>query len=596
MDNPYARTVGHIDELLVMIFSYLDDRSLSRVACVSKHWSDIALDCLWHEVSDIRRALTVLAPLSLKSERPTGTSVRPPNAYAFKRSLTPADWQRFQRYSKRVRRLRHDQRQARPSAEREKRHLPLHSKVFDELSASCPYPNSDIFPNLQSLTWFSCDPARQEYVLTFMHSRVKHLGLQLYRSDPPSSTTFLEQVCARCSGVTSLELRLNDPVRHIEVDVLVLLHGLHELQQVSLPIFTLTPRIFTELSRLKHLVTISVGHPAQAQPGNREDVAQYTPTLPQDGFSTLRDLAFSSQIPHATLLLKNTIFPTRLTQLHLKNVTTASPVELRDFFCVVRDRCTSLRDLSVDYIIAPDSPLPLPPPPPEDRLNIAVFRPLFSSRSLRIFEFRWDYALNLTDDDMEEFASNWRSLESLQLNPEPVPDPHGPKLSLHALIPFARYCTNLRYLALHIDAREPPEPSCLCDSNIPRFPRLDTLAVGLSVITKAEPVTLFLSQLLPLGCHINCGLRWPDAFDFALERALVPLDVRTELSAFWMRWTEVAKLLPIATKARLEEQARFATLERQMQALEVSRSEDRRRLTHLEQEVEDLRSRTGSSP
>ncbi|KAL7278361.1 hypothetical protein ACG7TL_008339 [Trametes sanguinea] len=594
MDNQFARTVGHIDELLVMIFSYLDDRALSRAACVCKHWSDIALDSLWNEVSDLRRALTVLAPLSLKPERSASSTARPPNAYAFRRPLTPDDWQRFKRYSVRVRRLRHDQRHVRAAAERAKRHLPLHSKVFDELSATCPYP--DIFPNLQSLTWYSCAPARQHLCVTFMHHRVRHLGLHLYRSDPQSTSGFLKDVCSRCSGVTSLELRLNEPMRYLENDVLVLLRGLRRLQQVSLPIFSLTPCILTELSNLKQLATISLGNPAQAQPGDRGDVADFLPKISEDGLLSLRSLAFSAPLSDATRLLNTTFFPSRLTRLHLKTVATVTSAVVRDFFCAVSERCTSLVDLSVDYIIAPDTPLTFPPPPDLDRPTIATFRPLFSARTIRIFEFRWDYALNLSDEDMDEFASGWRTLESLQLNPEPVPEPNGPRLSLRALVPFAKHCSNLRYLALHMDAREPPEMSASLVPGITRFKRLETLAVGLSAIVKAEPVTLFLSQLLPLGCPVSCGLRWPDAFDFALENALVPLEMRTELSTFWMRWTDVAKLLPIAIKARLEEKARFAVLEREMQALEVSHSEDRRRLSYLEREVEDLRSRTGMTP
>ncbi|CDO76231.1 hypothetical protein BN946_scf184644.g5 [Trametes cinnabarina] len=579
MDNTFAHAVAHIDELLVMIFSYLDDRALSRAARVSKHWSDIALDCLWHEVSDLRRALTVLAPLSLKPERSTSATARQPNAY---------------RYSLRVRRLRYDQRHVRAAAERAKRYLPLHSKVFDDLSATCPYP--EIFPNLQSLTWYSCAPARQHLPITFMHRRVKHLGLHLYRSDPQTSTTFLNDVCSRCSGVTSLELRLNEPMRFLENDVLVLLRGLCHLQQVSLPIFSLTPLILTELSRLKRLAAISLGNPAQAQPGDREDVSDFLPTISEDGLPSLRSLAFGAPLSDATRLLTTTFFPSRLTRIHLKPVATVTPAVLHDFFDAVSQRCTSLVDLSVDYIIAPDTPLTYPPSPTLDRPTIATFRPLFSARTIRTFEFRWSYTLNLTDEDMDEFASGWSALESLQLNPEPVPEPDGPRLSLRALIPFAKYCTNLRYLALHMDAREPPELSPRILSSITRFRRLETLAVGLSAIIKAEPVTLFLSQLLPLSCQVSCGLRWPDAFDFALEHALVPLEMRTELSTFWMRWTEVAKLLPIAIKARLEEKARFVALEREMQALEVSRSEDRRRLSYLEQEVEDLRSRTGMTP
>ena len=61
-DHSFANSLAHIDELLAMIFAYLDDRALARAACVSKHWSEIALNFLWFEVNDLKRVLTVLAP------------------------------------------------------------------------------------------------------------------------------------------------------------------------------------------------------------------------------------------------------------------------------------------------------------------------------------------------------------------------------------------------------------------------------------------------------------------------------------------------------------------------------------------------------
>ena len=384
---------------------------------------------------------------------------------------------------------------------------------------------------------------------------------------------------------------------NFEDDVLVLLQGLVHLQRVSVPIYGLTPRLLTALSRLKHVVTVNLIHPARAEPGNRADVANFSPAIGANAFPALRNLSFAAQVADGAQFLRDSLFPAQLTQLHFKSTVTATPHAIWTFFAAIRDSCTSLVELSVDYIIAPDSPLTSPPPPVQDRPSIVTFRPLFSARCLRIFELRWDYVLNLADGDMEEFASKWPSLESLQLNSEPVPEPHGPSLTLRALLPFARHCPNLRHLGLHVDARSVPSLNPFpYAQDVPRFRRLETLAVGLSAVQKTEPVTLFLSQLLPLGCTIRCGLRWPDAFDIAMEHALVPVSVRAEMSACWVRWNEVAKLLPIATKARLEEKARFEALERQMLALEVSRREDKQKLSWLEREVEDLRGRTGRTP
>ncbi len=91
MDHRATRSWAHIDELLAMIFSYLDDRALARAACVCKHWSEIALDCLWFEVNDLKRVLSVLAPLTLKPERVAVSTGRLPGAYVGVVSPFPLD-------------------------------------------------------------------------------------------------------------------------------------------------------------------------------------------------------------------------------------------------------------------------------------------------------------------------------------------------------------------------------------------------------------------------------------------------------------------------------------------------------------------------
>lgn len=52
-----------IPEILSLILSYLDDRSITRTATVNVQWAEIALDAVWRDVHDIRRLLSLLAPL-----------------------------------------------------------------------------------------------------------------------------------------------------------------------------------------------------------------------------------------------------------------------------------------------------------------------------------------------------------------------------------------------------------------------------------------------------------------------------------------------------------------------------------------------------
>ncbi|KAH9940137.1 uncharacterized protein BXZ73DRAFT_43041 [Epithele typhae] len=630
-------SLAHIDELVVMIFAYLEPRHLVSAAAVCRHWSDLALDNLWSEIRDLKRVVTVLAPLVLRKRR-SQSADKLPSTYVFKRPLTAADWHRFQRYSGRVRRLRHDQRYiASTRTTLPRQHIPLNAQVYDDLVATCPTP--EIFPNVQHIEWMPYSADRQLLVLPFLHRRIKHLSLYLYCSDRVPLPHFLRQTAERCSGLSSLELSFHQPVRSYENDVPNLLQGLQHLQHITVPVYCLTPRLFSNIAAFRHLERISLRDPSAVSTGDRLDVGHPLPVLPRDSFPALRSLSIAAQIPHATQFLHANHFPAQLTELDLKAVATVPPHTLHELFAAVRDRCPHLAQLSLDFIIEPSMPLSWPPPPATARPTPATFAPLLASRHLREFRFRWDYALNLADADADALARGWAALEVLELHPEPVPEDAPPRLTLLALVPFARHCPRLRHLALNLDARLPPprtagappprphtSPSSDSDDStpssssapvsrapsspssssssfpsssaaalddLPRFASLTSLAVGLSPIGPAPPVALLLSHVLPPGCAVRAGLRWPDAVDAGLERARVPPALRVAGAAGWRAWGDVATLLPVATAARMEERARAGALVRRLREMQVERREERRRLSWLEREVRGLRLSSG---
>lgn len=59
------RRVLEIPEILELVFSFLDDKSNANNAAVCRRWSQLALNILWRDVSDIRRAFSLLAPMKL---------------------------------------------------------------------------------------------------------------------------------------------------------------------------------------------------------------------------------------------------------------------------------------------------------------------------------------------------------------------------------------------------------------------------------------------------------------------------------------------------------------------------------------------------
>ncbi|TCD63646.1 hypothetical protein EIP91_005163 [Steccherinum ochraceum] len=510
-----------IPELLTLILSYLDDRSVAKSATVCLRWADIALDVVWRDVHDIRRLLSLLAPLT--TERQTGVLVSPGFNHRFKRNSS-LDWNKFDRYARRVRHLYHD----------ESKRRYFDDNVWNEILRGSP--RDFLLPNLQSLEWLAICPERQRWSILFIHEKVRRLSLQIHLSS--SCSAYIGMVLAKAVNLEELEIRSEEAARDIEPIVMPLL-GCQTLQHFTVPLYFLTSSIFGRLALCSNLRTISLSKQA----------------------SRTRRSAHVLHV-HAAHFLQSAFSPKNIAFLHVNVIAVDGPLVVRNFFSTVANSCKLLKELHLDFVISPDAPIIYPPPPLADRPTIDTFRPLYSCHRLTRFEFRWDYQMNLTQPDIEEFASSLPSLEALLLNCQPIPEHTAPTLTLEALVPFARHCPRLTELGLYLDARETPSP--LDPRPIPSFRHLRKLSVGASCITDVEPVALFLSQLCPLGCELISGVRWPDAYGIALDHLGILDNRRLQMTEWWVRWTDVAKVLPLATKARLEEKGRFVAVKQMM--------------------------------
>lgn len=493
----------------------------------------------------------------------------------FKRNLLSNDWRRFDRYARHIRRLTYDDCKRRY----------IDPSVWREIARS--RPRQDILPNLQSLVWLSTTAEKQHHSLLFMHSRVTRLSVNIHPS--PLTFPYIQSIIAELPRTVELELRSESPMRDIEQEVLALLRGLTSLRRILAPMYCYTSAVVHQLSHMRELSDIMFGKPVEQGTGERADVATFSPRLEDGAFPALQNFCFSAHLIDATELISGPFAPTHLTSLYVHILAVDDPYILQRFFTVISKRFHHLKELHVDFVISPDAPIVYPAPPIAARPTIQTFRPLFACKRLRLFEFRWDYQMNLTQPDIEEMASSWPLIEVLLLNCQPIPEPIRPGLTLRALIPFARHCPRLWQLGLYLDA-DPAHLSRLSGPITP-FKSLEVLSVGASSITAVEPVALFLSKLCPLSCRIISGVRWPDAYGIALDRIGIYDDRRIRLTEFWVRWNDVSKVLPLAIKARMDEKDRMAVLQREMDAMSLSRQKERERVDRLESELRDLRYR-----
>ncbi|KAI0350798.1 hypothetical protein OH77DRAFT_1488555 [Trametes cingulata] len=547
-----------IPEILELVFSFLEAKDHARCVCVCKIWSEVALDTLWRDVDDLRRLFSVLAPIE------PGEAPGLPDH--FQRPLEPSDWARFMRYARRVRSLS-------VTPETDGR---LHGAlVFDEIARTRTTFN--ILPRLSSLSWMSEEGERLRLSLMFMHENIKQFSVRLVPSEHYSFGVFFQEIALRLSKLTCIDLSFQFPVRDIEEDLCKLFESLVDLQKVVLPKFTITAKIVERLSRSPKLRVIQFEFLESQGAGDVSDVHNWFPTLHEDAFPSLNDLSASVHLPHMVRFLNGEFSPSHLTCLYVHLLYTVPPYQVQDFLEAVAQNCQQMTQLYLDFS-GDSSPLVFRTSlPDEDRITWNTLRPLLKLPKLIEFELHWDTPLALTHSDIEELALSLPTLELLILNSEPLPSLQPPPLTLRALIPFARHCPKMRELSLYINASSSDldEASRELYACLPptRFRSLRQLSFGLSRIADSEAVALFLSQLCPLGCTVTSGVSWPNGFDSmeaqTPEDSLVLADLWAQAGHWWARWSEVNQILPLLTKARMEERARRSELEREVEDLRV---------------------------
>lgn len=143
----------------------------------------------------------------------------------------------------------------------------------------------------------------------------------------------------------------------------------------------------------------------------------------------------------------------------------------------------------------------------EDMVGFPHLEPLLASDGhwqLRILEIVAIHPVTFSIADLERLAQALPRLEKLILNNYPTSDPRiRPAFPLLALLPLAKFCPRLTQLGICINATTdvvPPE-----EGLYEHFPALEFLGVGLSIIEAENmiPTSLFLSQILPLGCEVS---------------------------------------------------------------------------------------------
>ncbi|KAJ7637620.1 hypothetical protein DFH06DRAFT_1054123 [Mycena polygramma] len=545
--NSRSARVLDIPELLDMIFSFLDDPSNASNASVCKRWSDIALDKLWRELDDLHRLFGILKPLEKTGEKRDGP-------YAFITPPDADDWQRLERYTRRVRRLEFQGDLGRPR---------LCPTVFEDVARTRTSLN--ILPNVNTLVW----NAPLSLAAIFMHTNVKRFAISLpVFVAPDSPLPFFRDVVSRMPHLTSLDIRTNNPMHNMQDDMIYLLRSLLKLRKVIFPRFNVTTHVAETLQNLPDLGCIEFQYATEQGCGDPNDIEVFRPMLKMGAFPSLCDLSLTCSIEDFTSFMGQASAPTNLTAVYVDSKLMESPTAVHELLAALADTCQLLESLGILSLISTvDAPPALADVPSAERISFSTLQPLQKFPNLTIFEIIHQYPLDLKLEDLEQLARSWPSLQKLILNNEPVVSDTSP-LTLKALIPFAQHCPELQQLGLFINASTADLPSTY-QVQLPQsyqskpFAKLRQLSLGVSLLADEGPVALFLSQICPLHTYIECGITWDtpalgeehEFYEAIMERCV--------------KWAKVAELLPLLTKLRMEERERTRLLVAELQDLRM---------------------------
>jgi hypothetical protein len=395
----------------------------------------------------------------------------------------------------------------------------------------------------------------------FMNSNVKNFTIHIpdftaSLSSNPLVRPFFDDVAARMPGLTSLNLQTNIPMNALEPDVVGLLESLSNLNKLILPRFCFTTRIAECVSKLAKLGCIEFHYSEEQGTGDPNDIAVFSPELSEGAFSSLWDISLTTTFGDLQRFLTIPFSSSSITMLYVESSSFETPSAIHQLLTAVSENCQMLKLLTM---ISPRRAPAVDVGEEIDasqRVRMDTLKPLLACANLTSFEIIHQHPLLLKQEDVEILATRWPSLETLNLNSEPL-NLISPELTLEALLPFAQHCDRLSALSVFLDASTDLIPSS-SSLPFPVFSNLKKLSMGVSKLTGSVPPAIFLSQILPLRCVVESGVTWEESFEHDDPGLGEILAERADL------WSAVRFLVPTLVFVRLEERERMV---QQTQAL-----------------------------
>ncbi|KAG1759469.1 hypothetical protein EDD22DRAFT_955869 [Suillus occidentalis] len=450
------------DDIIYSVLKYLEGKDLKNVAMTCRMLSAPALNILWFKQTSLVSLITCLPqdawvivdrtihyPARLGEPDPEDEWHIVERTMNLTRAPTPSEWERFQIYASRVRRLIVPELDPIPWAKDVPKfpQINVNATVLRRLFEQ--FPAATLFPNLCSFDSRALRKSSSDLSLVrkFMSPRLEALNVHVSATVPPHEVEqFIGALAIEAHGLRQLSLSLDDGLQGFAVlPNFGMLPKLFELTIHAVDA-SLTRQTITNIQQLRCLKTLKLSLIGTCCNGGVMALE----------LSSLESLSLSGvDLPQCTHFIRQ-ITTRKLSHVAIDYVRRASPSEITVFtkslstlcqyhgslkqICVVNNRDLYAEEAAGEHFrVIP--------------LESEVFRPLLKFTGLLSVEFVKMGNYLLDDQFIHQITNAWPGIQKLSfVSGQP---PALVKVTFNAMMSLATRCKSLRSLNMTCDASQP---------------------------------------------------------------------------------------------------------------------------------------------
>ncbi|KII91573.1 hypothetical protein PLICRDRAFT_28183 [Plicaturopsis crispa FD-325 SS-3] len=526
----------NVAEILKIVFDYVFDDAVTGASSVlagalaCKAFQGPAFDVLWHTQPSMIHLVKCM-PADLWDNTGKRHYRR---VLVFRRALIPSDWERFNFYAPRIRKLGFP-------ATQERKPEALLSSVYRSLSIfKSQHP---LLPNLRQLRWSGEDVDSFPYIHLFLSHKLTCFESRLLVLDPERSVDMLLMGLKRSSPfLQTLNLSGWSPSA-FKADVAIafsdLVCHLDGLKTLSCGSSLLSDDAVLHLANSPELLVLHTSNKASQLYHAITEPIRFLPSL--EPFSVLQQISLPAHNLRDVSILLQHIHSRSLESLSVAHLEHPDESEIRNCFELLDTDImqSSLRSIRIyrEHALQNGNEAIALMEQESHTITFRTLKPLLSLKALTCLDLRVYGAFELDDAAMHSMATSWPHLQQLHLGMGSWGRTSG--ITLDGLVPLVVHCPDLESLSLITDGTVRNMYPDRRPGNGAMNTKITSLELGDSTLESPPVVAAFLSDLFPNLVDIFAWV------DYAADDP--------DGESWFDRWKEVESSLRIFANVRQQE-------------------------------------------